>query len=246
MASLFDITLSDVTVTEGGSVTITLTPIAAITGNVTVSWSILGFGRLPTSGGDFSNLSGSVSFVAGASAAQTFTLTPTDDASGELPKEFLVRLSQDAGGTVTELGDHAVMLNDNDAPNYLPRFPRATPENDVVVMEGTTGSGSFSGAVGADVLVITRHQYGDVTINDTLGNNTVKFDYGVEVLSFTENLRFGNVAYVTINLASGAEITVTAPAQQGRYQYQFGDEAAMDYAAFKAAVTAPGLRLITL
>ena len=98
MASLFDITVSDVSVTEGGSVTITLTPIAALTQAVTVSWSILGFGRLPISAGDFSNLTGSLSFASGATAAQTITLTPTNDTSGELAESFAVRLSQDVGG----------------------------------------------------------------------------------------------------------------------------------------------------
>ena len=114
MASLFDIMISDVSVTEDGSVVITLTPTAALSQSVTVLWSIIGFGRLLVTSSDFSNLSGSVSFTSGTSAAQTFTITPTDDTLAELAESFAVRLSQDAGGTVTDLGDHAVTIEESD------------------------------------------------------------------------------------------------------------------------------------
>ena len=75
-----------------------------------------------------------------------------------------------------------------------------------------------------------------MTINDGLGSNTIKFDYGVEITSFVETSSFFGISSIAMNLASGATITVTNPAQQGQYQYQFGDEAVMDYAAFKTAL----------
>ena len=103
-------------------------------------------------------------------------------------------------------------------------------------MEGTVGSSALSGDIGDDILIVTRHQYNDVTINDGLGSNTIKFDYGVEITSFVETSSFFGISSIAMNLASGATITVTNPAQQGQYQYQFGDEAAMDYAAFKTAL----------
>ena len=244
MASLFNITLSNVSVTEGGSVVITLTPTAALSQAVTVSWSILGFGRLPVTSSDFSNLSGSVSFASGDTTAQIITITPTDDTLAELTKEFAVRLSQDAGGTVTDLGDHAVTLDDDDGiskSDYTQRVANTTRGIDVLVMEGTVGSSALSGGIGDDILIVTRHQYNDVTINDGGGTNTIKFDYGVEITSFVETSSFFGISSIAMNLASGAVITVTTPAQQGQYQYQFGDDAAMDYAAFKAALTDGGV-----
>ena len=112
----------------------------------------------------------------------------------------------------------------------------------MLVMEGTTGSSAFSGASGNDVLVVTRHQYGDVTVNDTQGTNTVKFDLGVAIESFKETAGFGgSISSFEVSLASGAVITVSAPAQSGRYQFQFGDGAVMDYATFKTTLTAGGV-----
>ena len=248
MASLFDITLSNVTVTEGVSVVITLTPMAALSQAVTVSLSIIGFGRLPITSSDFSTLTGSLSFASGATAFQTITLTPTDDTLAELAESFAVRLSQNVGGTVTDLGDHAVTIEESDGvdkSDYTKRVANTTGGIDVLVAEGTVGSTTFSGLGGDDILIVTRHQYNDVKIDDGGGTNTVKFDFGVEILSFGEIVTdLGAVVLInsfTVTLASGAEITVNAPAQDGQYQYQFGDGEVMLYDAFKAAVTADGV-----
>ena len=56
---------------------LTLTPLAALTEAVTVTWAIIGVGRLPTSTGDFPSLSGSGHFVAAGEGAKTITITPS-------------------------------------------------------------------------------------------------------------------------------------------------------------------------
>ena len=242
MASLFDITLSNVSVTEGGSVTITLTPTAALTQAVTVSWSILGFGWLPISSGDFSNLSGSVSFAAG-DGAKTFTITPTGDALGELAEEFVVRLSQDVGGTVTELGDHQVTLNDDDTyvlSNTPFNFP-AIGQDDVVTA-GSSDIRNLSGVAGDDVLVVSRFQEANLNINDTLGANVIKFDHGVTITKVVINGFFSSSqpiltseTDIDVTLGNGAVVNITG-LTAGNNSYQIGDGEVLSFDGFMDAL----------
>ena len=67
------------TVTEGNDLTFTLTPSSALTGAVTVRWEVILEGRLSASVGDFPDLSGTVSFLNGATTAQTITINIRDD-----------------------------------------------------------------------------------------------------------------------------------------------------------------------
>ena len=108
---------------------------------------------------------------------------------------------------------------------------------DIVTLGSNSQSAPNAGG-GNDYYVVTRHQYGDVTINDSRvsrdgGHNIIKFDFGVSISHFkiteTVDSIFGTtVGDLAITLSTGATITVESP--NIFYRYQFGDEDAIDYA----------------
>ena len=112
--------------------------------------------------------------------------------------------------------------------------------NDDILIAGTDYDLTIDGDEGNDILIITRFQYGDVTINDTLDLNLIKFDAGVEIVGFQEASRFAgrNISAITLTLSTGAEITIANPTLDSlTYQLGNGDVFA-DYGKFKAALFA--------
>ena len=100
---------------------------------------------------------------------------------------------------------------------------------------------SVGGGGANDVLIISRFQYGDVTVDDGSGSeNLVKFDYGITIKGYNEvsNVnpftRVRSYESVTLTLDTDAEITIRFPS--GLYNYQLGNGEALDYLGFKAAI----------
>ena len=125
-----DVSVADVSTTEGGSgtksVTVTLTLSAPAVGTVTVPWTLSP--GTASAGTDYVNTSGTVTFVAGQQQA-TFTVSVVGDTTVEANETFSVLLGTVTGATVSRGTATVTILND-DLPvvsiSSLPRSTRAT------------------------------------------------------------------------------------------------------------------------
>ena len=134
---------------------------------------------------------------------------------------------------------------------FIPRLPSAsrTAESTLVFLGGgnddifsaasDSAIASMSGGVGNDTYIITRFQYGNVTIDDRNGSeNLIKFDYDVGIMGYEElsGVVLGNRSYSLVRLTLETEAVLTIQAPNGRYNYQLGDGDVLDYLGFKAAI----------
>ena len=246
MTTQFDISALGLTVTEGGVYSFTLTPKAALGSDTVIRWEIVPKGELPISSSDFSALSGVVNFASGATDAQTVTLTPSDDSVLEVLKHFEIRVYEvvgDRDDTTTEtddilIGSQDVTLSDDETGDYGSRERTGSGDKNVLGAASSEDT-AYNGVVGNDTYIITRFQYGDVSISDSLGANLIKFDFDVEITDYSENsIRGGRlVRGVTLTLSTGAEVDVTSP---NGFSFQLGDGEVLDYDAFKTAIGASG------
>jgi hypothetical protein len=128
-----------------------------------------------------------------------------------------------------------------------------TGQHDTLVLGSsyTYPSSEVSGASGNDVFMITKHltPVGNpaqplsqiVTVNDRLGTNMVKFDFGVVITAIeVDQTNFGGtpplilVSSVTLTLATGAKVKVNNPVD---YRFQLGDGEAFSYRDFLFELT---------
>ena len=246
-------TFSDLqdTITEGNDFSFMLTPSSALDAGVTVRWEVILDGQLAASSGFFPSLSGTVTFGEGAITGQTVTIAINDDPFISEDRNFSVRLIEVAAdGTETQIGeDHAVTLIDDDTSKSFANVSiYNTGDHDTLVFGSSYTYRSVSGAAGDDTFIITRHQRGDLSINDQLGEHIIKFDEGVEITHVDQSIRTIRGVLVTeeiaLTLDTGAVITVERPASVGsdgpRYRYQLGDGEAQIYADFYAELIAGG------
>ncbi len=129
-----------------------------------------------------------------------------------------------------------------DAPSTIDLSVRGS-ENGDILSPDITGITNYENSGGDDIYIITRQQYGNVNIEDTLGSNIIKFDAGIEITSFTPNPN--SIADVAITLATGAVITITSP-NTSAYKYQLGDDVLLDYADFATKILTPTASAISL
>ena len=241
----FTITGLSETATEGSDYTITLTPDSALSSDMTIRWDVVGTGRLPTNPSDFSSLTGTVSFASGALAAQSITLPILDDSNYEYDKSFYLSLTKVlSDGTEESLVSHyLVTLQSEDSGSLASVTLEASTQDDVL----TTGSsydyaGDMSGGRGNDIFIINRHQLADIAIQDTLGENIVKFDKGVFITAVEQQAITGAgnsslTTSVTLTLGTGAKVVVKWPVV---LSFQLGDNASTSYTDFYATITAGG------
>ena len=241
----FTITGLSETATEGSDYTITLTPDSALSSDMTIRWDVVGTGRLPTNPSDFSSLTGTVSFASGALAAQSITLPILDDSNYEYDKSFYLSLTKVlSDGTEESLVSHyLVTLQSEDSGSLASVTLEASTQDDVL----TTGSsydyaGDMSGGRGNDIFIINRHQLADIAIQDTLGENIVKFDKGVFITAVEQQAITGAgnsslTTSVTLTLGTGAKVVVKWPVAMS---FQLGDNASTSYTDFYATITAGG------
>ncbi len=112
-----------------------------------------------------------------------------------------------------------------DAPSTIDLSVPGSANGDILSPD-FTGITNYTNSGGDDIYIITRQQYGNVNIEDTLGSNIIKFDAGIEITSFTPNPN--SIADVAITLATGAVITITNP-NTSAYKYQLGDDELLSY-----------------
>ena len=98
MTLQFNISGLALTVAEGGSYSFTLTPKGQLSAAMDIRWVIVPKGKVPVTKNDFSAFEGTESFVSGATAGKTITITPTDDALAEVSGEFEIQVYQVVSG----------------------------------------------------------------------------------------------------------------------------------------------------
>ena len=124
-------------------------------------------------------------------------------------------------------------------PTATPTAPANTADAPVTELYGGDSDEIFTmagdaplyidGAGGDDIYVITRHQTGDVTINDGGGDaNLIKLDHGVVITGYHETTDYFGVSSLALTLYSGAVITINRPSVG--YMWQFGDNALINVA----------------
>ena len=235
------------TVEEGDDLSFTLTPVSALDEERTVRWEIVLDGKLPASPGFFPALSGTVTFGEGATGGKPVTIMTNNDVFISENRSFSVRLIEVAGDTETQIGvNHAVTLIDDDTSKSFANISiYNTGDHDTLVFGSSYTYRSVEGLAGDDTFIITRHQRGDLSINDPDGDHIIKFDEGVEITHVDQNIvtnRGGSfIQEIALTLDTGAVITVEIPASVTdgvhRYLYQLGDGEAQIYADFYAELT---------
>ena len=151
-----------------------------------------------------------------------------------------------AGGSKSQIGeDHYVtLIEDNTSESLRDTTLGVTGSHDKLVIGSSYAYRDVSGLGGDDTLIITRHLTQDITISDTLGKNTVKFDQNVEITHVSQTI-FGNenfvlIANITLTLlGTGASVNIPSPAD-GTYLFQLGDGEVFSYNDFVAEITKDG------
>ena len=159
-------------------------------------------------------------------AQKRYTLTVNAEADGDTVSTQVVVYLLEVGGDVSAA---------------IGSLTFAGGSNDDIFVAASDNNLNATGGAGDDVLVITRFQYGTVSINET--DALIKFDYEVTITDYAERSVSSrgstSILLVTLTLDTGAEIEITSPTRPG-YGYQLGDDAVLDYDAFKAAIKATG------
>ncbi len=233
------------TATEGTEYEFTITPTAALAADTMIRWQIVPKGALPVTSSDFPSLTGMLSFTSGATTAQTVAFTPTDDARREISKDFELRIydAADMASEPTALDTQVVTLRDNDdaAGTYGNELLTGNGDANIIGF-GTAHGVTANGSAGSDFYVISRFQYGNVEITDTVGTNLVKFDAGVTITDYDEESADGFVKVISrvdLTLSTGAVITIINPV--GKFVFQLGsDPIITTYDEFKGEIRAEG------
>ncbi len=231
-----------VVATEGALYSFDITPTAALADATMIRWQIVPKGALPVTSSDFPSLTGMLSFTSGATTAQTVTFIPTDDARQEISKDFELRI-YDTADDSTPLDTQVVTLRDNDDATGTYGNDILTGNGDAnIIGFGTTHAVTANGSAGDDFYVISRFQYGNVEITDTVGTNLVKFDAGVTITDYDEESADGFVKVISrvdLTLSTGAVVTIINPV--GKFVFQLGsDPIITTYDEFKGEIRAEG------
>ena len=247
MTLQFNISGLALTVAEGGSYSFTLTPKGQLSAAMDIRWVIVPKGKIPITNNDFSALEGTESFVSGATAAKTITITPKnsgeDNIIPEVSGEFEIQVYQVvSGGNDILIDSQDVVLSDDEA------FTGVFASN--LLGSGTANNFFFGGSsplgaqglAGNDVYVISRYQTGDVTLSDGSSGNIIKFDYGVEISSVLGTGRSAIPSSGVLLLGTDASnptatVTWNTPVS---WQYQIGDGAVLSWAEFLTALGLSG------
>src|SRR5262249_33380452 len=115
------IAISNPSITEGDTgtnqLTFTLTRVGDSSGNVTVHWSTAD--GTATAGSDYNAASGNVTFTAGGSNTQTFTVDIKGDTTPEFSETFYIDLSLVSGSALLADSDGQGTIVDNDTKFYV-------------------------------------------------------------------------------------------------------------------------------
>jgi uncharacterized delta-60 repeat protein len=109
---VLDFSVTEVTVTEGGDVTLTVERTGGSYGAVSVDYQTLNSSAVAPE--DFTATSGTLDWSDGDTTTRLITITTIDDETDEPAEEFDVLLSNPTGGAGTGAGIAVVTLEDND------------------------------------------------------------------------------------------------------------------------------------
>ena len=237
----FSITRTEDSTSYGFSIV----PDGVLGADITIRWEIVPIGELPITAPDDALASGMVSFSMGDDSTTAKEVpsasTPTPTNTHGFPRDFEIRLYDNSNDDLllteaVRLGGNSALLGDG---GFDANFVGAQDKN--IVGLGTTSNIVANAAVNADTYIITRFQYGDVTVSDTGNNeiNLVKFDYDVEIIDYSEDafrrsIDFVRYQEITLTLSTGAEVTIESP--EGLFTYQLGDGAIMNLAEFRQEI----------
>ena len=124
------------------------------------------------------------------------------------------------------------------APNGIDAYMPITAKADIIGI-GSNFNIITNAAAGDDVYIITRFQYGDVSISDSQGDNLIKFDLSVSIVGFQEDtinyLGLKVPVALVLTLGTGALVTIEYP-QSSVWRYQIGNGQVIEYTDLKAYV----------
>ena len=173
MTTLFDITAPlPTTATEGTVYTFMVMPKAALSGPMTVRWEIVLKGELPMTASDFDALTGEVSFAAGDTAGKPASFTPKADGVLERPENFELRVYQVVeGGDDEPLGTQQIVLSSSETgssetESYGQSEDSGNAAPNIFTYGASASTPSADGRDNGDFYIISRYQYGNVTITD--------------------------------------------------------------------------------
>jgi hypothetical protein len=142
-----EVSVSDISVTEGGSATITVLRSGNTSGDSTVDY-VLAAGTA-SEGADYTAASGTVSFVAGQTS-QTINVTIVDDGKVEGDETLTVKLSNASAGTNITTASATITINDNDNPATMSIAGSSANENDGTITFTVTRTGDLGHASTVD------------------------------------------------------------------------------------------------
>jgi len=185
-------------ISEGESVTYTVTSSSAVTSDISLTWTAIGSNNGSTvdkaSATDIDAQSGSVTIAAGSSSA-TFSVTAIADSIAEGIEGLQISVFSPDSATV---GTSTILLNNSGASSSAQTF------------NGTTGVDNFVGASGADSFDFsTTGELNDVdTLDGSSGSDILSVTSGALTLTPNiENIETLNVTptgTVTVNLSNTA------------------------------------------
>ncbi len=258
----FNESSSILTVAEGSSFSFDFTREASDVGSFTIRWVIRKKGFLPISESDFASLTGSKDF-SGTDTDISIDIASIEDAISGPDRNFEIsfyKVNDGADDTLIKTANGLIEEND---PITQQRTNSEADSNLNVILLGTVNQTNVSGVLGDDYFIITRFQYGDITIGDTFGTNVIRFDEGVSITNVAETsedltltsgltleqlIQFGlllpgqsSITYnqVIYTLSTGAIITINSPGGDN-YEFQIGDGARLDYSDFRDLINVGG------
>ena len=222
-----------------------IVPDGVLGADITVRWEIVPIGDLPIAVPDSALASGMVSFSMGDDSTTVKEVpsasTPTPTNTHGFPRDFEIRLYDNSNDDLllteaVRLGGNSALLGDGGSDA---NFGGAQDKN--IIGLGTTTNIDANAGVNGDTYIVTRFQYGDVTIGDSgrSETNLVKFDYDVEITDYSEvatrrSIDFVRYTSITLTLSTDAEVTIESP--EGLFTYQLGDGAIMNLAEFRQEI----------
>ena len=240
--------LSDLAVTtsENKGLALTITPEASLEADFVIRYFITGAGLHPASSGSFLYASGAFEFARGTTAALTTTIGRTvNNLVKDYPKGLSVKIASyevnEVGGVRTEsnenvlLDDHRVTITDSsDTTAKATHDVPFTSNRDVENLGNSFDSRDISQGAGDDLLIITRHMTRSHDLNDTDGQNIIKFDYGVVITSISQSVSTllngeRRINESRIQFDSGLSLKTKLPAGN---LFQIGDNALLSYDDF--------------
>ena len=240
--------LSDLAITtsENEGLSLTITPEASLEADYVIRYFITGAGLHPASSGSFLYASGAFDFARGTTTPLTTTIGRTvNNLVKDYPKGLSVKIASyevnEVGGVRTEsnesvlLDDHRVTVTDkSDTTAKATHDVPFTSNRDVENLGNSFDSRDISQGAGDDLLIITRHMTRSHDLNDTDGQNIIKFDYGVVITSISQSVSTLSNGERRINESriqfdSGLSLKTKLPAGN---LFQIGDNALLSYDDF--------------